>query len=279
MAPMAELVGAFGVPHMPNSPLAVRTQPSGELAQLFGMVRGHLDAVDPEFLVLFDTDHFATWWYQKLPVFAVGVATETSGPGTDDWPGLTSFESIPVAEQLARHVYVCGLDHGFDLTLTEEFTVDHSVTVPLEMLNPAMERPFVPFWVNGIAPPLPLARRVHAAGEMVRHAIEALPGHARIAVVASGAISGDIGGPHASPGGPGAPADAAWVSFAVDCMREGKIDELLNAATRERLQRAGNVTGEILNWIALLGAVGDRRPRQIEPQLNGGNAYAAWRWD
>ncbi|MBV9326204.1 MAG: extradiol ring-cleavage dioxygenase [Chloroflexi bacterium] len=276
---MAELVGAFGVPHMPNSPLSVRTEPRGELAQLFGMVRDHLDAVDPDFLVLFDTDHFATWYYEKLPVFAVGVAHETSGPGTDDWPGLTSFLNIPVAEALARHIYVCGLDHGFDLTLTEEFTVDHSVTVPLEMLNPAMERPFVPFWVNGIAPPLPLSRRVFAAGQMVRQAIDALPGDARVAVVASGAISGDIGGPHASPGGPGAPADEAWVRFAVECMRECKTNDLLNAATRERLQRAGNVTGEVLNWIALLGAVGERRPRQIEQQLRGGNAYAAWRWD
>ena len=72
---------------MPNSPLSVRTEPHGELAQLFGMVRGHLEAVDPDVLVLFDTDHFATWYYQKLPVFAVGVASETSGPGTDDWPG------------------------------------------------------------------------------------------------------------------------------------------------------------------------------------------------
>ena len=61
---------------------------------------------------------------------------------------------------------------AFDLTLTEEFTVVHSITVPLEMLNPAMQRPMVPFWINGIAPPLPLARRVYAAGQMVRSAIE-----------------------------------------------------------------------------------------------------------
>src|SRR5579884_861642 len=199
---MAELVGAFGVPHMPNSPLSVRQEPQGELAQLYGGVRAHVDAVDPELLVVFDTDHFATWYYQKLPVFAIGVAPETSGPGTDDWPGLTSFEGIPVAEELGRHLYLCGLDQGFDLTLSEEFTIDHSITVPLEMLNPAMQRPMVPFWVNGIAPPLPLARRVYAAGQMVRQAIEALPGHARVGIIASGAISGDIGGPHARPGGP-----------------------------------------------------------------------------
>src|SRR5438105_1164932 len=223
---MAELVGAFGVPHMPNSPLAVRQQPNGELGQLYGAVRKQVDEVDPDVLVVFDTDHFATWYYQKLPVFAVGVAAETSGPGTDDWPGLTSFEHIPIAEDIARRIYVCGLDSGFDLTLTEEFTIDHSMSVPLEMLNPAMERPMVPFWVNGIAPPLPLGRRVYAAGQMVRRAIEALPGDTRVGIIASGALSGDIGGPHARPGGPGGPPDEAWVTFALDCMRHGRIDDL-----------------------------------------------------
>jgi Catalytic LigB subunit of aromatic ring-opening dioxygenase len=242
---MAELVGTFGVPHMPNTPLSVRQSPTGELGQLFGAVREQLDAVDPDVLVVFDTDHFATWYYEKLPVFAIGVAQNTSGPGTDDWPGLTRFEDIPVAEDVGRHIYVCGLDHGFDLTLTQEFSVDHSITVPLEMLNPAMERPMVPFWVNGIAPPLPLARRVYAAGQMVRRAVETLPASLLVGTIASGALSGDIGGPHARPGGPGGPPDEGWVLFALGCMRNGNIDELLEAATRERLQRAGNVTGEI----------------------------------
>ncbi|MBV9169709.1 MAG: extradiol ring-cleavage dioxygenase, partial [Chloroflexi bacterium] len=65
---MAELVGAFGVPHMPNTPLTVRNEPHGELAQLFGAVRAHVDAVDPDVLLVFDTDHFANFYYHKLPV-------------------------------------------------------------------------------------------------------------------------------------------------------------------------------------------------------------------
>jgi len=267
------------VPHMPTAPLAARTDPSCETAQLYGAVREQVDAVDPDLLVVFDTDHFATWWYQKLTVFAIGIAPETSGPAGDDWPGIPIFPRIPVAEDLGRHLYVAALDNGFDLTLTQEFTVDHSITVPLQFLNPAMERPMVPFWINGIAPPLPLARRVFAAGQMVGEAIRSLPGQAHVGIIASGAISGDIGGPHARPGAPGGPPDEEWVRFAVGCMKEGRVNELLNAATRERLQQAGNVTGEVLNWIALLGAVGDRTPRVIEPQMGGGNAYAAWRWD
>jgi hypothetical protein len=62
-------------------------------------------------------------------------------------------------------------------------------------------------------------------------------------------------------------------------MEKGETDELLNEATEARILAAGNVSGEMLNWIALLGFVGGQKPRFIEPQTSGGNAYGAWRWD
>ena len=39
---------------------------------------------------------------------------------------------------------------------------------------------------------------------------------------------------------------------------------------------AGNVGGELLDWIAMLGAVGERRPKFVMPQMEQGHAYAAW---
>ena len=36
------------------------------------------------------------------------------------------------------------------------------------------------------------------------------------------------------------------------------------------------MSGECLNWIALLGAVGGRRPTFLEMDTFGGNAFAAW---
>ena len=42
---------------------------------------------------------------------------------------------------------------------------------------------------------------------------------------------------------------------------------------------AGNVSGETLNWIALLGAIGKRQPVFLEPQPAQGHAYGVWRWD
>jgi hypothetical protein len=62
-------------------------------------------------------------------------------------------------------------------------------------------------------------------------------------------------------------------------MQRGEINELLNEATEERIQAAGNVTGEMLNWLALLGVAGGRKPAFLEQNNAGGIAFGAWRWD
>src|SRR5207247_3974267 len=118
---------------------------------------------------------------------------------------------VPVDEPLGRYLHEAGLGQGFDLAVTQEFTIDHSIIVPLHFLSPAMQRPIVPIWINGIAPPLPLSKRCFALGAMMRQATEAWPTKARVAILASGAISGDIGGPRALDGQPLAPPDEAWV--------------------------------------------------------------------
>jgi hypothetical protein len=42
------------------------------------------------------------------------------------------------------------------------------------------------------------------------------------------------------------------------------------------MRQAGNVGGELLNWIAVLGAVGSRTPVVLEQQVQHGHSYAAW---
>ena len=113
---MATIVGAFGVPHMPTSPGDCAANPESLTARAFAAVREHVDEIDPDVLVVFDTDHFHHWFYDRLPAFAVGVASSTDGPGTDDWPGEARFDAIPVDEDLASHVYASGLSVAFDLT-------------------------------------------------------------------------------------------------------------------------------------------------------------------
>src|SRR6266404_4486127 len=110
---MADFVGAFVTPHFPQAPAEVaRDGPGSQIATLFAAVRAQVDAVAPDVLVMFDTDHFATWFYDKMPTFSVGVADHTMGPGTDEWPGLPSYE-VPVRADLGRHVLRSGIRSSF----------------------------------------------------------------------------------------------------------------------------------------------------------------------
>jgi protocatechuate 4,5-dioxygenase beta chain len=275
---VADIVAGFGVPHTPMFPsLVAREGPQSETAQLFRAVAEHLEAVQPDALVVFDSDHLNTFFLDNFPTMSVGVAQQTSGPN-DGTPGLPRY-TVPLAEDLARHLFASGMECGFDFARTQEFEIDHSILVPLHFLTPSMRIPIVPIFINGVVHPLPAARRCYALGQMVHQVVGSLPDRSRVAVLGSGSFSLDVGGPLAPRGAYSGVPDPAWVTTILGHLRLADVNALLNEATSQRLASAGNVAGELLNWIALLGVVGDRQPRFLEPQMEHGHAYGVWRWD
>lgn len=269
---MAEIVAGFGVPHNPMSPeLVQREGPGCETAQLYRHVAEQLEAVKPDILIVFDSDHLNTFFLNNLPTFCVGVADRTAGP--NDSNTILTRTAVPVSEALSAQVFRFGVGHGFDFAVTQEFEVDHSVMVPLHFLTPRMHIPIVPVFINGIAPPLPAARRCFALGETVRRCVEAWPVQKNVAILASGSFSLEVAGPREGI------TDHEWMDTVLRCLARAQTNELLERATSERMLAAGNVSGELLNWIALLGMVGIRKPTFLEPQLSRGHAYGVWRWD
>ena len=160
--------------------------------------------------------------------------------------------------------------------MTQEFTVDHSVVVPLHFMTPKMDVPVIPIFVSGHLAPLPSARRCFALGETVRHAIESFAEHLRVVVIGSGSFSLEVFGPRIAPGKSDGVPDPDWARRACALIAEGAYDTLIAEATPQQLHRAGNVGGEILNWIAMLPSVGARAPKFVRPQMEQGHAYAAW---
>ena len=274
---MAEIVAAVGVPHDPDFPSQVAKEgPNSEVATLYREVARHLEAVAPDVVVVFDSDHLNTFFLNNLPTFSVGIGERTAGPNDDTaMPRYT----VGLDDALARHIRTSGINAGFDLALAQAFELDHSVMVPLHFLTPAMRIPIVPVFVNGLAPPVPSARRCAALGECVRRAIDAWPEDRRVAILASGGFSLEVGGPKIEPGRLHSVPKPDWAARVTDLLVHGRVDDLLNEATTDRITDAGNAAGELLNWIAMLGAIGDRRPRFLEPRVEAGHAYGAWRWD
>src|ERR1700691_4059505 len=274
---MAEIVAAFGVPHAPAFPaLVAREGPNSETARLYAEVAEHVAAVAPDVLIVFTDDHFNTFFLDNFPTFAVGIGEATAGPN-DQTPMPHYKVAVPGA--LAAHLRTAGIAHGFDITLVQDFDVDHAVMVPLHFLTPHMKIPVVPIFINGLAPPLPGARRCYALGEAVRAAIEAWPRRLRVAVIGSGSFSLEIGGPKIPPGDRAGTPDPEWAKHVQDLMQQVRIDDLIEEATTARMLQAGNIGGELLNWIAMLGVIGVRKPSAMLPHRGHGHAFGVWRWN
>ena len=105
------------------------------------------------------------------------------------------------------------------------------------------------------------------------------PADQRVAVIGSGSFSLEIGGPKIPLGERACTPDPQWAQRVQDHLEQGRIGELIEESTASRLARAGNIGGELLNWIAMLSVVGDRKPIFIAPEIEHGHAYAAWRLD
>ena len=100
---VAELVGAFGVPHTPVFPWFVkRDGPQCETAQLFRSLTENLEALRPDLIVMFDTDHLNTFFLDNLPIFAVGVTERFKGP--NDEPREVPDYTIKSLPDFAAHV-------------------------------------------------------------------------------------------------------------------------------------------------------------------------------
>jgi hypothetical protein len=269
---MAEIVAGFGVSHSPHAPEAVR-KAGGEhpLIPLYARVSEAVTSAKPDVLIVFDCDHFSTFFLDNWPIFAIGVADRSAGP--NDGTVMPRYD-LPGHAPLASHIHAHCVRAGFDLALLQDYEVDHSIVVPVHFMPPVQTVPIIPIFINGFVPPLPASQRCHALGQAVRAAVESFPQALRVGVIASGQFSLEIGGPKVAAGRRQGVPDPEWGIRVTDLLRDGQIDTLVAEATFPRLRKAGNIGGELLNWIAMLGALGDRKATWVHPQRAEGDGFA-----
>jgi aromatic ring-opening dioxygenase catalytic subunit (LigB family) len=274
---MAQIIAGFGVPHTPIFPHFVkRDGPDCETAKLFAAQKNELAAARPDLILMFDTDHLNTFFLNDLPIFAIGVDKSFKAP--NDEPRDVPNYIVPSHAGLAAHVRAAAVAAGFDVGMTQNFSVDHSVTVPLHFLTPDMQVPVIPFFISGHVPPLPSAARCYALGQAVARAVESWSEPKRVVIMGSGSFSLEVGGPRMAPGRSDGVPDPDWAMRVIKLLEAQDTDRLIAEATEYQLLKAGNVGGELLNWIAMLGAIGKRKPNYVAPQMQNGHAYGVWRW-
>jgi protocatechuate 4,5-dioxygenase beta chain len=270
---MAEIVGAFGVPHTPFFPALIRADgPVGDgIKSLYDRMAETLRAVDPDVIVFFLPDHYVDQ-FETIPIFDIGVAPVARGPV--DYPEQTSHD-VPVDAELAALLHGHLVTSGFDVALSREPKLDHASIIPLQYLTPAFDVPIVPIRISSFRRPLPAAARCFALGRAVRAAVQGA-GARRVAVMTTGNFSLDIGGPRMAEAGFTSIPDPGWVERVLELIDAGRYEDIVEEATAKQLDRAGEEAGETLLWAAMLGTFDPSPPSWVEPQVQFGQAFVAW---
>ena len=124
---------------------------------------------------------------------------------------------------------------------------DDGISVPLHYLNPDMRIPLVPVSMNCTVPPIPTPARAYEVGVTLREVVRAFPGRERVAVIATGGLSHEPGGPRYFW------VDEEFDLWFLDLLKRGDHAALLRECTLERMEEAGSGgTAELLAWILVL---------------------------
>jgi aromatic ring-opening dioxygenase catalytic subunit (LigB family) len=245
---MAEIVAAMALTHSPGLTGWFDAAPADQRAlarRALDEMRTRLEASRPDVLLMFSNDHLLNWPINNTPEYTVGIAERHVGPADwyDEWLALDKYE-VPGHPALARHLVNAGARQRLALAYLRDMQFDDGISVPLHYLNPTMRVPLVPVTMNCTVPPIPTPARAYEVGVLLREIVRAFPGRERVAVIGTGGLSHEPGGPRYFW------VDEEFDRWFLELLKRGDHAALLRECTLERMEEAGSGgTAELLAWI------------------------------
>jgi 2,3-dihydroxyphenylpropionate 1,2-dioxygenase len=152
----------------------------------FRNMQEQLAASKPDALIIVAAEHFANFFMNNMPSFAIGMSDQYHGPIEDpNWLRIART-SVPGNAQLSTQL-IQEMMQTVDVAYAEEWKFDHGIMVPLHFLTPNYDMPIIPVNINCQGPPLAPLHRAWALGKAIRRAVDSVP--QRIALVGTGGIS------------------------------------------------------------------------------------------
>ena len=248
---MAEIVAAMAMTHSPGL-TGWFDRASVEYQQLAlsatAEMRRRLEAARPDTLVMLSNDHLLNWPINNIPEYTVGIGDEHVGPADwfDEWLGMEKYR-VPGDPGLARFLVNDAARRRLSLAYLREMQFDDGISVPTHYLNPDARFRLVPVTMNCNVPPIPAPVRAYEVGRVLADVMRVYPAPTRIAVIATGGLSHEPGGPRYFW------VDEEFDRWFLDLLKAGDHERLLRECTLERMETAGSGgTAELLAWIAVL---------------------------
>ena len=216
----------------------------------FGKMRAALEAARPDALIVVAAEHFANFFMNNMPAFAIGLADHYDGPIEDEaWLGIKR-RRIPGNADLSLRL-IKRVMQEVDVAYAEEWQFDHGIMVPLHFLTPRYDLPVIPANINCQGPPLTPLRRAYAFGEALAKACAEVP--ERMALIGTGGISHWPATPNSGK------INEAFDRLFLERFCAGRKDELLAYSDEETYRQAGQGGFEIRTFIAVAGAASGAR--------------------
>jgi len=248
---VARIVAAMAATHSPG--LAGWFDSASEDYQqraidAFGRMRQALEQAQPDVLLIFSNDHLLNWPLNNTPEYTVGTGATHTGPAEwyAPWLNLDRY-TLQGNPGLARFMVNEAARRGLHLASLRQMEFDDGFSVPLHYLNPDMTIPMVPVSMNCTVPPIPSPERAYDVGRTMREIVLAYPGGERVAVIGSGGLSHEPGGPRYFF------IDEEFDRWFLEGLADGNHERLLRECTLERMEEAGSGgTAELIAWFVAL---------------------------
>jgi aromatic ring-opening dioxygenase catalytic subunit (LigB family) len=203
----------------------------------------------PDALIVVAAEHFANFFMNNMPAYAMGMADHYEGPIEDPaWLGIECTR-VPGNADLSRRL-IGEVMNDVDVAFAEEWKFDHGIMVPLHFLTPRFDLPVVPVNINCQGPPLTPLKRAWAFGAALRRACDAVP--ERIALVGTGGISHWPATPDSGK------INEAWDRDFLDRWARNDREALLDYTDAATYRDAGQGGFEIRTFIAVAAAARGR---------------------
>ena len=252
---MANIIGGFSTSHIPSIGNAIERNLFQDpywkpFFDGFPPIREWIADVKPDVAVVIYNDHGLNFFLDKLPTFAIGAAPQYTNK--DEGWGLQPVAPFKGDAPFSWHIAEKLVEQEFDICTCQEMYVDHAFAVPMSLFWPDRSKSqpkTVPVHINTVQHPLPSPKRCYAFGQSIGRAIESYPSDQKVVVIGTGGLSHQLDGTR-----------AGFINKEFDEMCMEKIVDDPEALTKfsihDIVELAGAQGAELINWIAMRGALG-----------------------
>lgn len=254
---MAKIIAGIGTSHTPAIGAAIDNGKTTDpywtpLFKGYEPAKAWMADVKPDVVIMVYNDHVNAFDFKIIPTFAIGCA-ETFPIADEGW-GARPVPAVTGYPEFAAHMVQSLVLDEFDITIVNEMEVDHGLTTPMSLLfgSPAAwPVRVIPLAVNVIQYPAPTGNRCYNLGKAIKAAVESWDEDLNVVIFGTGGMSHQIQGPRA-----GLVNKAFDTAFLDDLSKDPQ--RLVHIPPIEYLRDAGNEAIELVMWLIMRGALGDK---------------------